>query len=302
MTKRNSIYDYIRILNQQTTSLIPRDFSSVEEMKKSGSNWLQVSSITLNLFLIFVATGISCLSGQALLESGSALLNIVGLEPEYETITYFICILSSIFLVVAAMLSFIAIFAVKTSKWITLYITASMIPFALNISNLVLLYKSFNYFEAVSKHFWPVRAITLLQDYSLDETITSMLDQLQTEGQCCGMADWSEFNSPSVPWGQNSLNLYLSVPSTCCRTDGGHLGSFLNLSECQKGTEEFIHKEGCHAKVNRHIQTAQETTKILSLVLLGLLLLQLIAAVMSFISWRNGKSTATVGKTVIVQL
>ena len=26
--------------------------SSVEEMKKSGSNWLQVSSITLNLFLI----------------------------------------------------------------------------------------------------------------------------------------------------------------------------------------------------------------------------------------------------------
>ena len=58
--------------------------------------------------------------GQALLESGSALLNIVGLEPKYETITYFICILSSIFLVVAAMLSFIAIFAVKTSKWITL--------------------------------------------------------------------------------------------------------------------------------------------------------------------------------------
>ena len=41
------------------------------------------------------------------------------------------------------------------------YITASMIPFALNISNLVLLYNSFNYFEAVSKHFWPVRAITL---------------------------------------------------------------------------------------------------------------------------------------------
>ena len=37
-----------------------------------------------------------------------------------------------------------------------------------------------------------------VQDYSLDETITSMLDQLQTEGQCCGMADWSEFNSPSV--------------------------------------------------------------------------------------------------------
>ena len=37
----------------------------------------------------------------------------------------------------------------------------SMIPFALNISNLVLLYNSFNYFEAVSKHFWPVRAITL---------------------------------------------------------------------------------------------------------------------------------------------
>ena len=58
--------------------------------------------------------------GQALLESGSALLNIVGLEPKYETITYFICILSSIFLVVAAMLSFIAIFAVKTPKWITL--------------------------------------------------------------------------------------------------------------------------------------------------------------------------------------
>ena len=26
--------------------------SAVEEMKKSGSNWLQVSSITLNLFLI----------------------------------------------------------------------------------------------------------------------------------------------------------------------------------------------------------------------------------------------------------
>ena len=58
--------------------------------------------------------------GQALLESGSALLNIVGLEPKYETITYFICILSSIFLVVAAMLSFIAIFAVKTPKWIIL--------------------------------------------------------------------------------------------------------------------------------------------------------------------------------------
>ena len=38
----------------------------------------------------------------------------------------------------------------------------------------------------------------LVQDYSLDETITSMLDQLQTEGECCGMADWSEFNSPSV--------------------------------------------------------------------------------------------------------
>ena len=28
------------------------DKSSVEEMKKTGSNWLQVSSITLNLFLI----------------------------------------------------------------------------------------------------------------------------------------------------------------------------------------------------------------------------------------------------------
>ena len=36
-----------------------------------------------------------------------------------------------------------------------------MIPFAMNISNLVLLYNSFTYFEAVSKHFWPVRAITL---------------------------------------------------------------------------------------------------------------------------------------------
>jgi len=36
----------------------------------------------------------------------------------------------------------------------------------------------------------------------------------------------------------------------------------LNLSECQKGTEEFIHKDGCHAKVNGHIQTAQETTKV----------------------------------------
>ena len=58
------------------------------------------------------------------------------------------------------------------------------------------------------------------------------------------------------------MNLYLSVPSTCCRTDGGHFGSFLNLSECQKGTEEFIHKDGCHAKVNGHIQTAQETTKV----------------------------------------
>ena len=45
-----------------------------------------------------------------------------------------------------------------------------------------------------------------VQDYSLDETITSMLDQLQTEGQCCGMADWSEFNSPSVKgWKDLSL-------------------------------------------------------------------------------------------------
>ena len=182
-----------------------------------------------------------------------------------------------------------------------------------------------------------------------------MLDQLQTEGQCCGMADWSEFNSPSVkgwngvtvgrdprtdqselwdrrkhtiisdrpkrlgiydvrssfcrkivwvdrtvdlmidkktdrdrncdrsgdrtiqcknhpfsvPWGQNSLNLYLSVPSTCCRTDGGQFGSFLNLSECQKGTEEFIHKDGCHAKVNGHIQTAQETTKVFNPIFLS---------------------------------
>ena len=72
-----------------------------------------------------------------------------------------------------------------------------------------------------------------------------------------------------VPWGQNSLNLYLSVPSTCCRTDGGHFGSFLNLSECQKGTEEFIHKDGCHAKVNGHIQTAQETTKVFNPIFLS---------------------------------
>ena len=78
-----------------------------------------INRALINLFKL-VATTISCLSGQALLESGSALLNIVGLEPKYETITYFICILSSIFLVVAAMLSFIAIFAVKTPKWITL--------------------------------------------------------------------------------------------------------------------------------------------------------------------------------------
>ena len=77
-----------------------------------------------------------------------------------------------------------------------------------------------------------------------------------------GRQTLSNFHPIQVPWGQNSLNLYLSVPETCCRTDGGRLGSFLNLSECQKGTEEFIHKDGCHSKVNGHIQTAQETTKV----------------------------------------
>ena len=49
-------------------------------------------------------------------------------------------------------------------------------------------------------------------------------------------------------------------------------------------------------------QNSWSSFQILSLVLLGLLLLQLVAVVMSFISWRNGKSTPTVGKTVIVQL
>ena len=36
----------------KTKSKSKTEKSSVEEMKKSGSNWLQVSSITLNLFLI----------------------------------------------------------------------------------------------------------------------------------------------------------------------------------------------------------------------------------------------------------
>ena len=36
----------------KTKSKSKTEKSSVEEMKKSGSNWLQVSSINLNLFLI----------------------------------------------------------------------------------------------------------------------------------------------------------------------------------------------------------------------------------------------------------
>lgn len=272
----------------------------IPEKKKAHKNeksksWIHVASITFNLLLILSTTITACLAGEAILSSKTYLLSIVHLYPRNHKISYFLCIISSVMLLISAILSFIAIFATKNAKWVHMYLVISLSPLVLNSVIIVLFKTSMTNFERIAKNLWPDQAQRFFAEYSDDVHVTQMFDALQVEGKCCGITDWADY--AANPWGVDPLNTYIVVPDSCCKGLGTKI-----LQECRNGDMMYIHGSGCHARIRENITGAKNDIQVVSISLICLMVVEVICVVLVMAAWRNEHTRRRGSKTVIVRL
>ena len=153
-----------------------------------------------------------------------------------------------------------------------------------------------------------------------------MFDQLQIQGQCCGINDWSDFSE--TPWAEMEENTYFMVPDTCCKMSSmqrshkrSHISALnrVDYTECKTGNNmELIYDSGCYSVVKNNITNSIQDIKvsfteigltfsfvlfqIISIILIGLMVLQLMCSVLVFVSWKNVRKNPSPQKTVIVRL
>lgn len=171
-----------------------------------------------------------------------------------------------------------------------------MAPLLMNLVNIVFLFISYQDTQEIYGSIWPVRSITLLQDHGFDDRHTSMLNRLQVEAECCGINGWDDFIN--TPWGIDPINLHLAIPASCCIDQ-----TPATLKYCQEdGNQLFYHRSGCHGKIKDSIHQIGCDMKISTIILLGIILLQVKGLILVLVIWRNGKENRRNSKTVVVVL
>jgi len=266
--------------------------------KKDEINGTQITSIVFNSIIIILAAILACLSASALVTPNSYLLEIVGLQPRNESLTFLLCIATSLLLVVSSVLSFITIFALGDVKWLQVYLVLSIAPFVINIINIVYLFGSFQELQYTLGHEWPVRVNSLLSQYALNDKFTGQFDELQTTGKCCGITN--HFDYIQTAWSEMSENEMIMVPDSCCHIDRSFAPQ-RSLDKCRNG-ESHIYSEGCHAKVEQSIELSKADIKLMMQLLIALIILHVSCIVLAYCNWRVKRDCRNVPKTVIVRL